>query len=426
MDNHSDSSTSVTDEEEDDNSRQKNETTTVESMLKMSPKMYTEGTDDPIMEDQSSPPLSKQQFEEDKKAVYKHPLFPLLALLLEKCESATSTLNTSSISGPSFNAEIMAFVEHQQRDGKPFLSDNPEVDSLMIKAIQVLRIHLLELEKVSDLCKDFCQRYITCLRTKMSSENLLRGTSSVGANSDNNSNSANSLFDGSSCSSDAESDDFPISSSQTTFPSNSTPQTVYQMVQTAQGLVAQPIHLNSTQQISGSTPITQIGTNISHNNTNNNKNLIHKSHHVSRDSDNDDEMSDDLDSNHSTGSKKKQQKRGVLPKQATSIMRSWLFQHIVHPYPTEDEKRTIASQTNLTLLQVNNWFINARRRILQPMLDTANTLGDNQSVPNQSTSKSVTKSSTPKKLKTSNSMQRFWPQSIANSIQGLSQSESSK
>ena len=30
----------------------------------------------------------------------------------------------------------------------------------------------------------------------------------------------------------------------------------------------------------------------------------------------------------------------------------YLFQH---PYPTEDEKRQIASQTNLTLLQVNNW-----------------------------------------------------------------------
>lgn len=42
-----------------------------------------------------------------------------------------------------------------------------------------------------------------------------------------------------------------------------------------------------------------------------------------------------------------------------------------HPYPTEDEKRQIAGQTNLTLLQVNNWFINARRRILQPMLDGA-------------------------------------------------------
>lgn len=68
---------------------------------------------------------------------------------------------------------------------------------------------------------------------------------------------------------------------------------------------------------------------------------------------------------------KKRQKRGILPKQATSIMRSWLFQHLVHPYPTEDEKRHIATQTNLTLLQVNNWFINARRRILQPMLDAS-------------------------------------------------------
>lgn len=45
----------------------------------------------------------------------------------------------------------------------------------MVKAIQVLRIHLLELEKVSDLCKDFCSRYISCLKTKMNSETLLSG-----------------------------------------------------------------------------------------------------------------------------------------------------------------------------------------------------------------------------------------------------------
>ena len=44
----------------------------------------------------------------------------------------------------------------------------------MIRAIQVLRIHLLELEKVQELCKDFCNRYITCLKGKMQSENLLR------------------------------------------------------------------------------------------------------------------------------------------------------------------------------------------------------------------------------------------------------------
>lgn len=44
----------------------------------------------------------------------------------------------------------------------------------MIKALQVLRIHILELEKVQELCKDFCNRYIACLRGKMQSENLLR------------------------------------------------------------------------------------------------------------------------------------------------------------------------------------------------------------------------------------------------------------
>ena len=44
----------------------------------------------------------------------------------------------------------------------------------IIMAIQVLRIHLLELEKVQELCNDFCNRYITCLRGKMQSENLLR------------------------------------------------------------------------------------------------------------------------------------------------------------------------------------------------------------------------------------------------------------
>ena len=61
----------------------------------------------------------------------------------------------------------------------------------MIISIQVLRIHLLELEKVQELCKDFCNRYITCLKVsqqriiniwsltwssqgKMQSENLLR------------------------------------------------------------------------------------------------------------------------------------------------------------------------------------------------------------------------------------------------------------
>lgn len=62
----------------------------------------------------------------------------------------------------------------------------------MIKAIQVLRIHLLELEKVQELCKDFCNRYITCLKGKMQSENLLRSDYNSYENNNNNSSDSNS------------------------------------------------------------------------------------------------------------------------------------------------------------------------------------------------------------------------------------------
>jgi len=61
--------------------------------------------------------------------------------------------------------------------------------------------------------------------------------------------------------------------------------------------------------------------------------------------------------------------RGIFPKVTTNILRAWLFQHLMHPYPTEDQKRQLSSDTGLTILQVNNWFINARRRIVQPMID---------------------------------------------------------
>ena len=123
----------------------------------------------------------------------------------------------------------------------------------MLKAIQVLRIHLLELEKVNDLCKDFCNRYITCLKGKLQSENLLQtesdydqsmfdepppeesmspvhmqqGPSSVGANVLIQPN---------------------FQSNMSSMPALGPGQimsggTVYQMVQTPQGLVAQPIQV---------------------------------------------------------------------------------------------------------------------------------------------------------------------------------------
>ena len=63
--------------------------------------------------------------------------------------------------------------------------------------------------------------------------------------------------------------------------------------------------------------------------------------------------SDDEEENVVNSASGNKAKRGILPRKATAVLRSWLFQHLVHPYPTEEEKRQLAAQTKLTLLQVN-------------------------------------------------------------------------
>ena len=61
-------------------------------------------------------------------------------------------------------------------------------------------------------------------------------------------------------------------------------------------------------------------------------------------------------------------KRSKPSKKTSKILREWLFEHPHHPYPNDDEKDELCLRTNLTIPQLNNWFINARRRILQPYL----------------------------------------------------------
>jgi N-terminal of Homeobox Meis and PKNOX1 len=85
-----------------------------------------------------------------------------------------------------------AFVQLIEKEKRPLLTNNAELDGLMIKALQVLRIHLLELEKVQELCRDFCTRYIACLRGKMQSENLLRSDYAMEHISNSNMSNSNS------------------------------------------------------------------------------------------------------------------------------------------------------------------------------------------------------------------------------------------
>ncbi|XP_065434176.1 homeobox protein PKNOX1 isoform X8 [Chrysemys picta bellii] len=255
-----------------------------------------------------APVESQTPMDADKQAIYRHPLFPLLALLFEKCEQ--STQGSEGTTSASFDVDIENFVRKQEKEGKPFFCEDPETDNLQIQ---------------SAIAGTLSPQGIMVPASALQQGNVTMATVAGG--------------------------------------------TVYQPVTvvTPQGQVVTQALSPGTIRIQNSQLQLQLNQDLS---------ILHQ---------------DD-------GSSKN--KRGVLPKHATNVMRSWLFQHIGHPYPTEDEKKQIAAQTNLTLLQVNNWFINARRRILQPMLDSSC-------------------SETPKtKKKTAQNrpVQRFWPDSIASGV----------
>ncbi|KAK8938904.1 hypothetical protein KSP39_PZI011303 [Platanthera zijinensis] len=58
-----------------------------------------------------------------------------------------------------------------------------------------------------------------------------------------------------------------------------------------------------------------------------------------------------------------------LPERSVSILRAWLFEHFLHPYPSDVDKHILARQTGLSRGQVSNWFINARVRLWKPMVE---------------------------------------------------------
>ncbi|KAL8107271.1 homeobox protein ATH1-like [Apium graveolens] len=58
-----------------------------------------------------------------------------------------------------------------------------------------------------------------------------------------------------------------------------------------------------------------------------------------------------------------------LPERSVSVLRAWMFQNFLHPYPKDAEKHLLAVKSGLTRSQVSNWFINARVRLWKPMID---------------------------------------------------------
>ncbi|XP_022971683.1 BEL1-like homeodomain protein 4 [Cucurbita maxima] len=102
-----------------------------------------------------------------------------------------------------------------------------------------------------------------------------------------------------------------------------------------------------------------------------------------------------------------------LPERSVNILRAWLFEHFLHPYPSDADKHLLARQTGLSRNQVSNWFINARVRLWKPMVeemyqqeakeeeedddddDEDNTDEDTKTNPHQITSNALSQTPTP-------------------------------
>uniref|UniRef100_A0A0A9BTH0 Kn1 n=1 Tax=Arundo donax TaxID=35708 RepID=A0A0A9BTH0_ARUDO len=65
----------------------------------------------------------------------------------------------------------------------------------------------------------------------------------------------------------------------------------------------------------------------------------------------------------------KKRKKGKLPKDARSALMDWWNTHYRWPYPTEEDKVRLAAMTGLDPKQINNWFINQRKRHWKPSED---------------------------------------------------------
>ncbi|PIN21323.1 hypothetical protein CDL12_05959 [Handroanthus impetiginosus] len=65
----------------------------------------------------------------------------------------------------------------------------------------------------------------------------------------------------------------------------------------------------------------------------------------------------------------KKRKKGKLPKQARQQLLAWWNAHYKWPYPSESQKLALAVSTGLDQKQINNWFINQRKRHWKPSED---------------------------------------------------------
>lgn len=360
-------------------------------------------------------PIQDEQMKNQKDAIYAHPLYPLLTCLFEKCELATSTpreqnrdgsASNDVCSSSSFKEDLTEFAKMVQTE-KPYYVPNQDLDQLMIQSIQMLRFHLLELEKVHELCDNFCNRYVTCLKGKMPMDIVgdERASSSQPPISPSTAPSASPSMNPTPMGYAApyEPQSVPLPESRSTMP--------HPMEGSSLGYPTSssdhPLSMGGHPTTAGaphSLPLAAVSSPSASFSSSNGGGIRHDSTPLSGDTpgaeglrnpaslDSVSEAGDELLSlsgsnedgresvmsdgqNGSLNGGKQRKVPKVFSKEAITKFRAWLFQNLTHPYPSEEQKKQLANDTGLTILQVNNWFINARRRIVQPMIDQSNRAG---------------------------------------------------
>ncbi|KAK2710811.1 homeobox protein unc-62-like isoform X2 [Artemia franciscana] len=303
--------------------------------------------------------------EEEKKAIYGHPLFPLLAVLLEKCEIATVSNKAVNKDVGTFEEDVRTFIDHNTKGNQRLLIPLSDTTDLMVHALQVLQIHLMELQKVRDLCNEFCTRYVSNMKSKLAPEKLIGSVTEEELTLSLH----EELFDRQSFDSEGNGIDYSSSIYQR---SNS----YGQDHRTSRYGLSDSCSRSDDDRCDESPPlvIAEQELDLSKDRTS-----------IGR-TDSDDSQS----TPHLSGKKPGKGCRGALPKQATAMLKEWIWQHKDRPYPTEEEKRMLAERGNITVHQINNWFINARRRILQPHI--SGRLRDTQLCKGESVTKQKLKS----------------------------------
>ncbi|KAM3726726.1 Homeobox protein [Dirofilaria immitis] len=254
-------------------------------------------------------------------AIKNHKLFPIVELMSKKCEVATQNLSEASFTMD----DVFQQLAEMTSNGDESLG-NSELDVFLINSIIMLRLHLLELEKVAELCDDFKTKYLQTLRKKMTQESM------IGCNGDSDDDLCNSS---------------PELLEQS---KNRTGKETIAMMSTSKGMLSIPLWNAVTSHSSS------VHTSLSQPRISESSGI-----HIPEKTDAQESVEDD-----SSDPKRKAQ----LPTKAVELLKTWLFLHSSHPYPSEKEKAILSRETGLQMVQINNWFINARRRILVQSKET--------------------------------------------------------